>query len=129
MAALNGQRTLTQLEGDIAALLGDSFAFSTTSYPTQAMADQIINRWYKRLWNSRPWRFTDKTASLNTVLGVKNVVLPDDCREVLTIRIANNAMPVRYINREQLEQMTPGAWVTDGSAMPTVWTDGPPRGK
>jgi hypothetical protein len=121
MAALSGQRTFLEIQGDIAAILGDGFAFGTTSYPTLTQAKQIINRHYKQFTSKRPWKWMQKSTTFNTVAGTTQYTLVDGVAEEITLRIANQSMPLNWISREQFLQQYPGGWTTTGNGLPTMY--------
>ena len=121
MAALSGQRTFAEIREDIEALLGDGFTFSTSSYPTLAQGKQIINRHYKRFTNRHPWVWMQGSTTFTTSAGTTTYTLADTVTEEITLRIANQSMPIRYLSREQFLQQYPGGWTTTGNGLPTIY--------
>lgn len=121
MAALSGQRTFSELKGDIAALIGGDFAFSTSTYPSTTQINQIFNRHYKRFCNRHNWVWMEKSTTFPTVAGTTTYALPDTVVEEITLRIANQSMPLRYMSREQFLQEYPGGWTTTGNGLPTMY--------
>jgi len=126
MAALNGQRTFLEMQGDVAALMGDGFSFTTSSYPTLTQAKQIINRFYKRFVSSRDWKWMQKQTTLSTVAGVSTITMPDDVEEIVTLRIANLGVTLRPYSREQFLQEFPNGWTNTGSAIPQLYVQSAP---
>ena len=121
MAALAGQRTFLEIQGDIAAIIGDGFSFSTTSYPTLTQAKQIINRHYKRFFAKRPWKWTQKSTTFTTSAGTVQYTMADDVMQEITLRIANIGVPLTKMSRERFLQEVPGGWTNTGSGTPILY--------
>lgn len=121
MAALAGQRTFGEIQGDVAAILGDGFSFSTSSYPTLAQAKQIINRHYKRFVAKRPWKWTQKSTTFPTVAGTVQYTMADAVAQEITLRIANIGVPLTKMSREKFLQEVPGGWTNTGSGTPILY--------
>lgn len=122
MAALAGQRTFAEIKGDIAALLGDGITFAASgTYPSTAQVNQIVNRHYKRFVDRHPWVWGAKSTTFSTVAGTTTYALADTVIEEITLRIANQSMPLRYMSREEFLQEYPGGWTTTGNGLPTMY--------
>jgi hypothetical protein len=126
MANLPGQRTFLQIKDEIASVLFNQGTYSTTSYPTTAMIENTINKYYKKFYGSNRWMWDKKVTTLNTVNGTKNVVMADDVMEVTNMNIESLVRKLILYPREKFKSVAPGGWTNIGNAVPVYSVEGQP---
>jgi hypothetical protein len=126
MANLYGQRTLAQIETEIGQNLFGQTALSTSTYPTLAHADQVINKWYKRVYSKYWPLWALKSSTLTLSQGTTNYTMPDTVQTILGMQIRDLAYRITHLDQQTFLQMYPMGWTNFGQAVPLYWINGTP---
>jgi len=126
VAVLPGQLTFLEIKNQIASVLLNRGALSTTSYPTIAMVNDVVNKYYKRFYGSNRWVWDKKITTKATVAGAKNVVMADDIMEVTNMVIESLVRKLILYPREKFKSVAPGGWTNIGNAVPVYSVEGQP---
>lgn len=126
MAALNGQRTFAQIVAEIDSHLFNQGSSSTTSYPTNAMIKNIVNKWYKRVVSSAKYQWATGEGTISTVIGTARITMPDVNMwpENFNIRSISQNIPV--YTRQAFLASYPSGWTNVGQGIPLIAVEAPP---
>lgn len=120
MAALNGQRSLTQIIAEIDSTLFNQGSSSATSYPTQAMLVNIVNKWYKRVVSAGKWQWATGEGTITTVIGTQRITMPDANMWPENFNIRNISQNIPVYTRQQFLASYPSGWTNVGQGIPLI---------
>lgn len=126
MANLYGQRTLSQIETEIGQNLLGATSLSTSTYPTLAHVDQVINKHYKRVYSKYWPLWALKSSTFPTVDGTTNYTMPDTVQTILGMQVQGLAYRITHLDQQTFFQMYPMGWTNFGKAVPLYWINSTP---
>ncbi len=118
--ALNGQRSLAQIQAEQDSWLQNSQSSSATTYPTQAMMLNITNKWYKRFCSLYLWQWNTVEGTFQTVVNQVRYALPDNVSRPMNFTIRNIAKSIPIYTRQKFLAMYPSGWNNTGSGIPMI---------
>ena len=125
MPNLAGQKTFLSMQGELAEIVLNSAAFSTTTNPNLVRAKQIINDSYREITTERDWWFLFNQLTVSTVVGQTTAyALDDTCKEIRYMAIPTNQQRLVYLPWEKWVNDFPGRYTNQGNARPWAYVPG-----
>lgn len=125
MANLAGQRTFVQIQNEIGQNLFADVALSTTTHPTLAHTQQVINKHYKRFTDQFRNLIAIKETTFNTVAGTTDYAMDDTAAEVLQMAIRSLSQKISYISRLDFLNSIQAGWTGTGQGVPYLYMPAP----
>ena len=126
MANQAGMKTLAQIRSEIANEVVGETDFTTTTRPTLALANILINNAYRDVCASAPWSWLLLEKTFATVAGQTTAYEVDpSAKSVLFMEIRANQTKLNFMPYEQWVIQFPGGYTNFGNTLPTLYTPAP----
>lgn len=131
-STLTGQKTLLQVTAELGGQIlgtqgGTTPYFDTTTRPTLAEAQTMINDAYREVCSFRPWWFLFQEFTFNTVVGQTTPYDVDlTAEQVQFMTIPAKQQKLGWMAYSDWKVVYPGAYTNVANMMPTWYVPAPP---
>lgn len=131
--ALPGQKTFVQIQAELGEQIlgtqtGTSPYWDTTTRPTLARVQQLINDAYRELMSKTEWWFLFRVFNFSTVVGQTTpYALDPTADEVMYMTIPGKQLKLSWMANSDWHVIFPGGYTNMANMLPTFYIPGPPN--
>ena len=126
MAPLPGQKNFTQIVSEVGEYLFTNTAPSSSTFPTLARLQQIVNDKYRELCGKKAWWFLFGSTTFNTVGGTFTYAMDDTAKRLLNMTLPAKFIRLKFIPRAQFMATYPAGNPQVSNALPLSYIPAAP---